>query len=164
LLEGQRSMLLERRDEVLRTDAAAKQLAERCPDRYEELAEEVSEEALVAACRQIVLFHLDRAWVEHLAYLSDLREGIHLRVLARENPLDAYNKEAIRVFEQALAEADERADETFRSATITDDGVDLEASGLKRPTATWTYLVGDNPFGSELERAFKSITGKTRRR
>jgi preprotein translocase subunit SecA len=32
--------------------------------------------------------------------------------------------------------------------TITADGADLAAAGLKRPTATWTYLVRDNPFGS----------------
>jgi preprotein translocase subunit SecA len=30
---------------------------------------------------------------------------------------------------------------------ITADGADLAAAGLRRPTATWTYLVRDNPFG-----------------
>jgi len=32
-------------------------------------------------------------------------------------------------------------------------GADLDAAGLKRPTATWTYVVRDNPFGSPLDRA-----------
>ncbi|MQA05807.1 MAG: accessory Sec system translocase SecA2 [Streptosporangiales bacterium] len=162
LLEGQRSMLLDRRERVLTADAGAEELRDRCEERYEELAEDVDDEVLQAACRQIVLYYLDRAWVDHLAYLSDLREGIHLRTLAREDPLNAYNKEAIRVYEEVLAEADEKADETFRAATITNDGVDLDAIGLKRPTATWTYLVGDNPFGSEWDRALKTITGKSK--
>ena len=26
------------------------------------------------------------------------------------------------------------------------------ASGVPRPTATWTYLVNDNPFGTEADR------------
>ena len=46
-----------------------------------------------------MLFHLDRAWAEHLAFLADLREGIHLRALARGTvPLNEFNKEAIRAF------------------------------------------------------------------
>jgi preprotein translocase subunit SecA len=27
--------------------------------------------------------------------------------------------------------------------------------GLKRPTATWTYLVQDNPFGTDIDRALR---------
>ena len=164
VLEGQRTVLLERRADVLRTDAAAKRLAASCADRYAELAAEVGEETLGEACRQIELYHLDRLWVDHLAYAGDLREGIHLRALGKENPLDAYNGEAIEAFEEALAEADDHVAGTFRAATITEDGVDLDAAGLKRPTATWTYLVGDNPFGSELDRALDAVVGRLRRR
>jgi preprotein translocase subunit SecA len=29
---------------------------------------------------------------------------------------------------------------------------------LLRPSATWTYLVHDNPFGSELERLVSSVS------
>ncbi|OLT00054.1 accessory Sec system translocase SecA2 [Pseudonocardia sp. CNS-004] len=164
VLEGQRSAVLERRDAVLRTDAAAKGLAASCRDRYAELAGTVGEATLTGVCRQIVLYHLDRMWVDHLAYLGDLREGIHLRALGKENPLDAYNGEAIRIFEEALAQVDDRAAETFLAATVTADGADLGAIGLKRPTATWTYLVGDNPFGSELDRAMDAVVGRLRRR
>ena len=27
-------------------------------------------------------------------------------------------------------------------------GVDWDAAGLRGPSATWTYLVGENPFGA----------------
>ena len=33
----------------------------------------------------------------------------------------------------------------------------LGAVGLKRPTATWTYLVQDNPFGTDIDRALRSV-------
>ena len=34
--------------------------------------------------------------------------------------------------------------------TITRDGVDWDAEGLRAPSATWTYLVNDNVFGSNV--------------
>jgi len=46
---------------------------------------------------------------------------------------------------------------------ITADGADLSAAGLKRPTATWTYLVQDNPFGTDIDRALRSVAGALRR-
>ena len=46
---------------------------------------------------------------------------------------------------------------------ITADGADLSAAGLKRPTATWTYLVQDNPFGTDIDRALRSVAGAMRR-
>jgi preprotein translocase subunit SecA len=39
----------------------------------------------------------------------------------------------------------------------------MDAAGLKRPTATWTYLVQDNPFGTDIDRALKSIGSALRR-
>ena len=119
---------------------------------------------LVSAARQIELFHVDRGWAEHLAFLADLREGIHLRALARGvNPLDEFHREAIRAFASLLEEAAARSAETFLAVPITEQGADLEALGLKRPSATWTYLVQDNPFGSDVDRALRSIAGRIRK-
>jgi preprotein translocase subunit SecA len=118
---------------------------------------------LADAARQIVLFHLDRAWAEHLAFLADLREGIHLRALARGTaPLNEFNKEAIRAFRTLPEEAAARSAETFRTAAIIAHGVGLEAIGLKRPTSTWTYRVHENPFGTDIDRALRSIARRIR--
>jgi preprotein translocase subunit SecA len=158
LVEEQRRIVLEHRTRVLRTDHALPALARRCPQRLAELSSSVSRSALASAARQIVLFHLDRGWAEHLAFLADLREGIHLRALARGiAPLDEYQREAVRAFGALLEEASAQSAETFRIAAITSDGVDLEAIGLKRPTATWTYLVQENPFGTDIGRGLRRI-------
>jgi hypothetical protein len=110
------------------------------------------------------LFHLDRAWAEHLAFLADLREGINLRALARGTvPLNEFNREATRAFRTLIEEAAARSAETFRTAPITADGVDLEAIGLKRPTSTWTYLVHENPFGTDIDRALRSVARRIRK-
>jgi preprotein translocase subunit SecA len=56
-----------------------------------------------------------------------------------------------------LGEVATRSAESFRAVAITAEGTDLEAAGLKRPTATWTYLVQDNPFGTDLDRAIRGL-------
>jgi len=164
LLERQRGELLERRDRVLRDRVAGEALAAAAPERWAELLESVEEDVLHEAARQIVLFHLDRGWADHLAYLGELREGIHLRVLGRLNPIDEFHKDAVPAYQRLLAEIESRSVETFETATVTADGLDLEGAGLKRPTATWTYLVQDNPFGTEWDRILNRLTTKVRHR
>ncbi|GAA1593134.1 accessory Sec system translocase SecA2 [Kribbella hippodromi] len=152
----QRAILLETREKVLTEDLAATELAERAKERYDELVDEVGEDVVQSAARRIALGHLDRRWTDHLAYLADLREGIHLRSLAggivHLKPIDEFNKSAIASFETLIEDAWKDAAETFTDAEITADGLDEEASGIPRPTATWTYLVNDNPFGTEADR------------
>jgi preprotein translocase subunit SecA len=164
LIEIQREIVLEQRDRVLRTGAALTALARRCPDRVTALGPAVSTAVLLDAARQITLWHLDRAWADHLGYLAELREGIYLRALGRGlSPLDEFHQEAARVFAGLLAEAGARSAESFETVPITADGADLGAAGLRRPTATWTYLVQDNPSGMDVDRAMRSVARALRR-
>jgi preprotein translocase subunit SecA len=164
LIEDQRRIVMHHREQVLRADGALSALARQCPERMAELGQGTDAAVLAGAARQIVLFHLDRAWAEHLAFLADLREGINLRALARGTvPLNEFNKEAIRAFGDLLEEAAARSAQTFLTAPVTADGVDLEAIGLKRPTSTWTYLVHDNPFGTDIDRALRSAARRVRK-
>ena len=164
LIDTQRQIVLEQRDRVLRTDAALPALARRRPDRFAELEAIAPDKVLADAARQITLWHLDRGWADHLSFLADLREGIHLRALGHGlNPLDEFHKEAVRAFSGLLAAVEEQSAESFETVPITADGADLSAAGLKRPTATWTYLVQDNPFGTDIDRALRSVAGAMRR-
>ncbi|CRK61849.1 Protein export cytoplasm protein SecA ATPase RNA helicase (TC 3.A.5.1.1) [Alloactinosynnema sp. L-07] len=157
LIEHQRGLVLAYRDDVLRTDLASEQLKERCADRWEKLAEGIDEDVLNTVARQVLLFHLDRRWAHHLAFLSDVRETIHLRALARETPIDEFHRAAIGEFKGILKKIGDLAGETFEEAEITADGIDLAAAGLRRPTSTWTYLVHDNPFDSDAEQALQRV-------
>ncbi|WP_434974855.1 accessory Sec system translocase SecA2 [Streptosporangium saharense] len=164
LLEQHRGTVLDLRDKVLRGNSAGQALASAASERWASLEETVGEEVLNEAARQIVLYHLDRLWADHLAYLAELREGIHLRALGRLSPIDEFNKEAKPAYERMLAEIESRSIETFEAATITEDGLDHDEAGIKRPTATWTYLVQENPFGTEWERILNRLVTKVRRR
>ncbi|MFI7677907.1 accessory Sec system translocase SecA2 [Actinophytocola sp. NPDC049390] len=157
LIEHQRKALLEHRDELLRTDLAATELAAQCPDRWEELSDELDEKVLEEAARQIMLYHLDQRWTEHLAFLADVRETIHLRALAKETPIDEFHRTAIPEFRKIPDEVSERAAETFKEIEIGPDGVDLAEGGLRRPSSTWTYMVHDNPFDTDAEQALQRV-------
>jgi len=149
LIAQQRSIIVERRNTLLSTAAARDELNELAPERYDELAGALGEgadENLERICRQIMLFHLDRGWADHLAYLSDLRESIHLRALGRQNPLDEFHRLAVDAFANLAADAIEASQQTFETANVLVDEPGLDLSKLARPTSTWTYMVHDNPL------------------
>ncbi len=149
LIAQQRAIIVERRNTLLRTATAREELAERSPKRYAELLEELPEERLEKICRQIMLFHLDRGWTDHLAYLADIRESIHLRALGRQNPLDEFHRMAVDAFASLAADAIEAAQQTFETAPSIEDELGVDLSKLARPTSTWTYMVHDNPLADE---------------
>ena len=149
LIAQQRAIIVDRRNTLLRTAAAREELAELAPKRYKELSKEISEEHLEKICRQIMLYHLDRGWADHLAYLADIRESIHLRALGRQNPLDEFHRLAVDAFASLAADAIEAAQQTFETANVLEEEPGLDLSKLARPTSTWTYMVNDNPLSDD---------------
>ncbi|RDH76478.1 accessory Sec system translocase SecA2 [Mycolicibacterium moriokaense] len=149
LIAQQRAILVERRNTLLRTPTAREELEKLAPERYEELADELGEERLEKICRQIMLYHLDRGWADHLAYLSDIRESIHLRALGHQKPIDEFHRMAVDAFASLAADAIEAAQQTFETADLLTEEQGLDLSKLARPTSTWTYMVHDNPLAED---------------
>jgi preprotein translocase subunit SecA len=149
LIAQQRAILVERRNTLLRTSTAREELQDLSPDRYDTLVEEIGEEKLEKICRLIMLYHLDRGWADHLAYLADIRESIHLRALGRQNPLDEFHRMAVDAFASLAADAIEAAQQTFDTAPSIEDEPGVDLSKLARPTSTWTYMVHDNPLADD---------------
>ncbi len=149
LIAQQRAIIVDRRNTLLRTATAREELAELAPERYQELSDELSEQRLEKICRLIMLYHLDRGWADHLAYLADIRESIHLRALGRQNPLDEFHRLAVDAFASLAADAIEAAQQTFETANVVEEEQGLDLSKLARPTSTWTYMVNDNPLADD---------------
>jgi preprotein translocase subunit SecA len=149
LIAQQRAIIVERRDTLLRTPTAREELAERSPDRYEEIVDDLGEEKLEKICRLIMLYHLDRGWADHLAYLADIRESINLRALGNQTPIDEFHRMAVDAFASLAADAIEAAQQTFETAASIEDEPGIDLSKLARPTSTWTYMVHDNPLADE---------------
>ncbi|VFA81461.1 preprotein translocase subunit SecA [Gordonia paraffinivorans] len=119
----------------------------------------VPREVLSQAAREIMLYHLDRAWADHLAFVADARSSIHLRALGKESPLDEFHRMIVSEFADLPGEALENARKTFREAKITADGVDLDTADMHRSTTTWTYMVHDNLFASGGAKTLQGIIG-----
>ena len=93
-----------------------------------------------------MLYHLDTEWSEYLGLMDDVRESIHLRDIARETPITEYHRIAVREFKELANRAVDQAVDTFEQVPIDANGAHLADAGWKRPSATWTYMVSDNPL------------------
>lgn len=159
LLADQRDIIDKRRAELLDTDRAWQEIFERSA-RATLLDKELPRDTLVRAAREIMLYHLDLGWSDHLALMDDVRESIHLRAIARETPIDEFHRIAVREFKELARRAVDNAVDTFNEVPIDADGAHLEEQGLARPSATWTYMVSDNPLagsGNSLLRGIGNI-------
>ena len=159
LLADQRDIIDKRRAELLDTDRAWQEIFERSA-RATLLDKELPRDTLVRAAREIMLYHLDLGWSDHLALMDDVRESIHLRAIARETPIDEFHRIAVREFKELAQRAVDNAVDTFNEVPIDADGAHREEQGLARPSATWTYMVSDNPLagsGNSLLRGIGNI-------
>ncbi len=159
LIAYQRRVVLAARGRVLDDDAAAVAPFEG-HHRLAKLGTQLGERGLAEACRQLMLFALDAQWSDHLALLSEQRAAIHLRALGRQNPLDEYRRETILAFEGFLEQTGKEANEMLEKLAVTDGVADLEAAGVRRASSTWTYVVDENPFGSQGDAAVKWLLKK----
>lgn len=175
VLARQREFVLRRRERVLGSAQEAAAL----------LAEHASAEAAAAArdpgtaqaVRRIVLFCLDEEWSRHLAAAQELRDGVHLQALAGRRPLDAFRDGVQAMFhgsdaQPGLVAGPASAEPGFltrvaraaaeRIAEL-DGERDPAALRLPRPSATWNYMVLDDPFGDAAGRAVRGLARMHRR-
>ena len=157
-----RRIVLDVRDRVLTDDAAlADHLGRIWGEDDERVRRWTGTAERRALAREVVLYHLDRGWSRHLNLLAEAREGIHLRVLGRQNPLDQFNLLATEDFRRVSDEVADAIGDTLDHAAA--DAVDLADLGLRRPSSTWTYMIADNPFGSEADRVLATLARVVRR-
>jgi len=104
-------------------------------------------EAFARAARRAALVRIDAAWADHLAWLADLRGGIHLVSLGRLEPLQEFQKAATDAFLGLEGRIRGEVEAALRPIIARGGPVDLEAAGLKGPSSTWTYLVDEEELG-----------------
>ena len=75
---------------------------------YEEKLSSIPEDIVSEFEKAISLRVIDTYWMEHINTMSILKEGIHLRGYAQENPLRAYTSEGYELFETLLDTIDKQ--------------------------------------------------------
>ncbi|WEK56438.1 MAG: accessory Sec system translocase SecA2 [Candidatus Cohnella colombiensis] len=93
--------------------------------------------------QRVRLFYIDKFWAEHLAYVSYIREGIHLEGLANLNPINEFHTQIIQAFDQIPAKIEEETSIMLAKLGNLNDPSRWEQLGLKSPSSTWTYIIND---------------------
>ena len=151
-------------------DEVVKFLFDRMIAEFDKKAEEVPEEVTREFEKAIFLRVIDTYWMEHINTMSILREGIHLRGYANENPLRAYTNEGFELFENLLMNIDKDVTMFIIKAEVRHnterkqvakpiDNVDTSKTGKKKPKTV--KKVGRNekcPCGSGKK--YKMCCGK----
>ncbi len=147
LVEKQRKIIQERRQEILLDGSDFGFLEEKTPERYSELRSLMGKDRIQSIEKTITLFQIDRCWAEHLALVADVREGIHLASVGGKSPVQEFHKIAEAEFHQLEQKIDDGIVHTFSSLPFSEKGIDLDKHGIRGPSSTWTYLITDNQFG-----------------
>ena len=80
-------------------------------DFYEKKEQEITPSVMRELERVVLLRVVDEYWMDHIDAMQDLRQGIRLRAYAQTNPVDAYKKESLEMFEEMI---DAMKEETVR--------------------------------------------------
>jgi preprotein translocase subunit SecA len=101
-LDGEAMSAYDDREDIIAVvvDDALKQYEEKCVNfpGGSDTAKEIE--------RDVMLQILDQRWRDHLSDMDYLRDGIHLRQVAQQDPLTAWQKEGYLLFEQLLQNVD----------------------------------------------------------
>jgi preprotein translocase subunit SecA len=150
LIEQQRKIISQKRNDILLYDNIMEFIQKESPVRYVDLALHLGKNELSKITKSITLSQIDNAWSGYLAEINDIREGIHFRRLGGQDPVYEFQKLSVEIFGKLQEIIDENIIESFEKIILKGENVDLEKSGIKAPSSTWTYLVNDNTFEDML--------------
>jgi preprotein translocase subunit SecA len=159
LVEQQRAIIHKRRKDMLLTDAAAGFFSAHAPDDYAKLRDALGEQELAAICSALYLSHFDNHWSGYCEEINDLKDGIHLRRWGKQDPLFEFQKIIIDMFETLPDRIEKDALDDFNASAESGDATAAGTSRVKKPGATWTYLVNDDPLEDKFALAFANDIG-----
>ncbi len=109
-------------------------------DEYEAKLKDIPAEVVNEFEKAITLQVIDNYWMEHINTMSHLREGIHLRGYAQEDPLRAYTMEGFDLFDEMVQKIDKDVSIFLLKAEI--------KQNIERKEVSKTKLTNDG--GKEL--------------
>ena len=103
--------------------------------------------------RKILLHNVDSLWMDHIDAMEDLKEGIHLRSYAQQDPVVAFRMESYDMFDEMTAAIRENTVQMMFT-TVVRRREDVERKAVAKVTAT---SGGDNSVKQEPVRKGKKI-------
>jgi len=141
LVEKQRASLQAWRLALLTGQSELSIFASYAPERFAHLCGLVGLEHVKHVECAVTLHQIDAAWSNHLALISEIREGIHLVGIGGLDPLHEFHKQVAAAYRGLHQEILDRVVEALAELEV--NGDKLHHPALRGPSSTWTYLVND---------------------
>jgi len=138
-------------------DAIAEHLKDIAAARIDQKIEENAEEWSLIE-RLVLIRTIDSIWVEHLTEIDEMRQGIGLRGLAQEDPLNAFKKEAFALYEEMSALIRHQVATTiFRVAIVRNAPQPEGTEGRGAPNAADGPPPADAEAGRRIARGMSNL-------
>lgn len=157
MVEDQRAIFTRRRRSHLKGDPLPTFFKEHFPAAYQDLCAQVSTERLAQVENKIILYHMDKNWSYYMAQVDLLRKFVHIPSLDGCSSLDTFHRTLIHAFGDMWAQVEKDIGETLQHLQLNSDQDDLLFDLPKDPSATWTYVINDNPLGGHAQRFRKRV-------
>ena len=138
---------------ALTADEVADAFAQAAADYYEKKEQELTSPVMREVERVVLLRVVDEYWMDHIDAMQDLRQGIRLRAYAQTDPIIAYKKESLEMFEEMIAAIQEETVRRLYSVRVKKD----EEIKRERVASGMTENVGGDGTVKKQPRKVKKI-------
>ena len=138
---------------ALTADEVADAFAQAAADYYEKKEQELTSPVMREVERVVLLRVVDENWMDHIDAMQDLRQGIRLRAYAQTDPIIAYKKESLEMFEEMITAIQEETVRRLYSVRVKKD----EEIKRERVASGMTENVGGDGTVKKQPRKVKKI-------
>ena len=138
---------------ALTADEVADAFAQAAADYYEKKEQELTSPVMREVERVVLLRVVDEYWMDHIDAMQDLRQGIRLRAYAQTDPIIAYKKESLEMFEEMITAIQEETVRRLYSVRMKKD----EEIKRERVASGMTENVGGDGTVKKQPRKVKKI-------
>ena len=138
---------------ALTADEVADAFAQAAADYYEKKEQELTSPVMREVERVVLLRVVDEYWMDHIDAMQDLRQGIRLRAYAQADPIIAYKKESLEMFEEMITAIQEETVRRLYSVRVKKD----EEIKRERVASGMTENVGGDGTVKKQPRKVKKI-------
>jgi preprotein translocase subunit SecA len=146
VIEKQREKIDEERTFFLNSQNALKFFESKSSKKFYEYKALLKHEKLNRLCKRILISSIDSNWSQYLTEIGAIREEIHLFSYGGRVPFFEFQKIAGKIFTELSKELNDKIIQMFNNIPIVEKDIDIELEKMKSPSATWTYLINDNPI------------------
>ena len=138
---------------ALTADEVSDAFTQAAADYYEKKEQELTSPVMREVERVVLLRVVDEYWMDHIDAMQDLRQGIRLRAYAQTDPIIAYKKESLEMFEEMIAAIQEETVRRLYSVRVKKD----EEIKRERVASGMTENVGGDGTVKKQPRKVKKI-------